>query len=185
VLNLPGVFALLTRYAPAPRVASPPPAGEKCAHPAGEKRRKDYIRTCPGPKSEAPADALSLYLSVPHTSGIGFAPSIALWHEIFCAVSARDMGTDRAAQRVMLMRMAQPALMPSPRCLDSAPAGMMQLCHRESVVQFINEVRCPWPPLPWAHPRARCVCPRCHLNPPHPTPTRPCSARRRCVRTLG
>jgi len=49
-------------------------------------------------------------------------------------------GTERAAQRVMLMRMAQPALMPSPRCLDSAPAGMMQLCHRESVVQFINEV---------------------------------------------
>lgn len=66
MLNLPGVFALLTRYAPAPRVASPPPqapAGEKCAHPAGEKRSKDYIRTCPGPKSEAPADALSLYLS--------------------------------------------------------------------------------------------------------------------------
>ena len=51
------------------------------------------------------------------------------------------VGTERAAQRVMLMRMAQPALMPSPRCLDSAPAGMMQLCHRESVVQFINEVR--------------------------------------------
>ena len=50
-------------------------------------------------------------------------------------------GTERAAQRVMLMRMAQPALMPSPRCLDSPPAGMMQLCHRESVVQFINEVR--------------------------------------------
>jgi len=50
------------------------------------------------------------------------------------------VGTERAAQRVMLMRMAQPALMPNPRCLDSAPAGMMQLCHRESVVQFINEV---------------------------------------------
>jgi hypothetical protein len=28
VLNLPGVFALLTRYAPAPRVASPPPQGK-------------------------------------------------------------------------------------------------------------------------------------------------------------
>jgi hypothetical protein len=51
------------------------------------------------------------------------------------------VGRDRAAQRVMLMRMAQPAMMPSPHCLDSAPAGMMQLCHRESVVQFINEVR--------------------------------------------
>ena len=54
-------------------------------------------------------------------------------------------GTERAAQRVMLMRVAQPALMPSPRCLDSPPPGMMQLCHRESVVQFINEVRCPSP----------------------------------------
>jgi len=47
---------------------------------------------------------------------------------------------DRANQRVQLMRVAQPALMPSPRCLDSPPPGMMQLCHRESVVQFINEV---------------------------------------------
>jgi len=47
---------------------------------------------------------------------------------------------ERAAQRVMLMRMAQPALMPNPRCLDSPPPGMMQLCHRENVVQFINEV---------------------------------------------
>lgn len=28
MLNLPGVFALLTRYAPAPRVASPPPQGK-------------------------------------------------------------------------------------------------------------------------------------------------------------
>jgi hypothetical protein len=46
----------------------------------------------------------------------------------------------RAQQRLMLMRMAQPALMPSPHCLDSPPPGMMQLCHRESVVQFINEV---------------------------------------------
>ena len=46
---------------------------------------------------------------------------------------------ERAAQRVMLMRMAQPALMPNPRCLDSPPPGMMQLCHRENVVQFINE----------------------------------------------
>jgi len=49
-------------------------------------------------------------------------------------------GTERAAQRVMLMRVAQPALMPDPRCLDSPPPGMMQVCHRESVVQFINEV---------------------------------------------
>ena len=51
------------------------------------------------------------------------------------------VGRERAAQRVMLMRMCQPAMMPSPHCLDAAPAGMMQLCHRESVVQFINEVR--------------------------------------------
>ena len=184
MLNLPGVFALLTRYAPAPRVASPPPQGKSVP----TRRVRSGVRIIYAPARAQRAKHLRtrfLSLSVPHTSGIGFAPSIALWHEIFCAVSARDMGTDRAAQRVMLMRMAQPALMPSPRCLDSAPAGMMQLCHRESVVQFINEVRCPWPPLPWAHPRARCVCPRCHLNPPHPTPTRPCSARRRCVRTLG
>ena len=41
----------------------------------------------------------------------------------------------------MLMRVAQTALMPSPRCLDSPPAGMMQLHHRESVVQFVKEVR--------------------------------------------
>ena len=54
-----------------------------------------------------------------------------------------------AAERVMLMRMAQAALMPDPHYLDSPPPGMMQLCHRESVVQFINEVRldCPRPPL--------------------------------------
>ena len=56
---------------------------------------------------------------------------------------------DRANQRVQLMRVAQPALMPSPRCLDSPPPGMMQLCHRESVVQFINEV------CPASCPRAR------------------------------
>ena len=48
----------------------------------------------------------------------------------------------RARQRVMLMRVAQTALMPSPRCLDSPPAGMMQLRHRKSVVRFISEVRC-------------------------------------------
>ena len=54
----------------------------------------------------------------------------------------------RAAQRVQLMRMAQGSLQPSPRCLDHPPPGMMQLCHRESVVQFINEVRCPRPPAP-------------------------------------
>mmetsp|Transcript_8131 Transcript_8131/g.16314 ORF Transcript_8131/g.16314 Transcript_8131/m.16314 type:complete len:318 (-) Transcript_8131:320-1273(-) len=46
----------------------------------------------------------------------------------------------RARQRVTLMRRSQQALMPSPSCLDSPPQGMMQLCHRESVVQFINEV---------------------------------------------
>ena len=52
-----------------------------------------------------------------------------------------------AAERVGLMRMAQAALMPDPHCLDSPPPGMMQLCHRESVVQFINEVRL-LPPSP-------------------------------------
>ena len=50
-------------------------------------------------------------------------------------------------ERVMLMRMAQAALMPDPHYLDSPPPGMMQLCHRESVVQFINEVRL-LPPSP-------------------------------------
>ena len=47
----------------------------------------------------------------------------------------------RAAQRVDLMCLAQADLRPDPRCLDGAPAGAMQLVHRESVVQFINEVR--------------------------------------------
>ena len=83
------------------------------------------------------------------------------------------MGTDRATQRVMLMRMAQPALMPSPRCLDSAPAGMMQLCHRESVVQFINEVRCsrPYPPSPRA-PSSGLALPQ--MSDP-PTPSLSCT----------
>lgn len=52
-----------------------------------------------------------------------------------------------AAERVMLMRMAQAALMPDPHYLDAPPPGMMQLCHRESVVQFINDVRL-LPPSP-------------------------------------
>ena len=47
---------------------------------------------------------------------------------------------ERAAQRVMLMRLSEPSLQADPRCLDNPLAGMMQLCHRESVVQFINEV---------------------------------------------
>ena len=58
----------------------------------------------------------------------------------------------RAAQRVDLMCVAQADLRPDPRCLDGAPAGAMQLVHRESVVQFINEVRArallPPPPRP-------------------------------------
>ena len=49
---------------------------------------------------------------------------------------------DRALLRVARMRVTQLALMPSPRCLDSPPAGMMQLRHRKSVVRFISEVRC-------------------------------------------
>ena len=58
MLNLPGVFALLTRYAPACSPCSfTPPQGKKCAHPAGEKRSKDYIRTC------RLALSLSIYLS--------------------------------------------------------------------------------------------------------------------------
>ena len=68
----------------------------------------------------------------------------------------------RAVQRAMLMRMAQPALMPNPRYLDAPPPGMMQRCHRKSVVQFINEVRYPRPrpllsPLPHAPHPARHV----------------------------
>ena len=172
MLNLPGVFALLTRYAPAPRVASPPPQGKSVP----TRRVRSGVRIIYAPARAQRAKHLRtrfLSLSVPHTSGIGFAPSIALWHEIFCAVSARDMGTDRAAQRVMLMRMAQPALMPSPRCLDSAPAGMMQLCHRESVVQFINEVRCsrPYPPSPRA-PSSGLALPQ--MSDP-PTPSLSCT----------
>jgi len=49
-------------------------------------------------------------------------------------------GGKRAEQRIRLMQLAQPTLQPSPRCLDAPPAGAMQRCHRESVVQFINEV---------------------------------------------
>ena len=47
----------------------------------------------------------------------------------------------RAAQRVELMCRAQADLWPDPHCLDAAPSGAMQLSHRESVVQFINEAR--------------------------------------------
>jgi hypothetical protein len=80
---------------------------------------------------------------------------------------------ERAAQRVMLMRMAQPALMPNPRYLDSPPPGMMQLCHRESVVQFINEVRCsrPYPPSPRA-PSSGLALPQ--MSDP-PTPSLSCT----------
>ena len=55
---------------------------------------------------------------------------------------AMDIQVERkwAEQRIRLMQQAQPALQPSPRCLDSSPAGTMQRCHREHVVQFINEV---------------------------------------------
>ena len=54
-----------------------------------------------------------------------------------------------ATQRLMQMRLAQAALMPDPHYLDAPPPGMMQLCDRKSVVQFINEVRAsrPHPPL--------------------------------------
>ena len=56
--------------------------------------------------------------------------------------SAMDIQAEgkRAEQRIRLMQQAQLTLQPSPRCLDSSPAGGMQRCHRESVVQFINEV---------------------------------------------
>ena len=87
MLNLPGVFALLTRYAPAPRVASPPPApaGEKCAHPAGEKRSKDYIRTCPGPKSEAPTTRfLSLSICPAHVRNWIRAVDCSLARNLLC-----------------------------------------------------------------------------------------------------
>ena len=57
--------------------------------------------------------------------------------------AVRGLMIELAAERVMLMRMAQAALMPDPHYLDAPPPGMMQLCHRESVVQFINDVRSP------------------------------------------
>ena len=103
-------------------------------------------------------------------------------------VPHRMLLAERATQRVMLMRMAQPALMPDPRCLDSPPPGTMQLRHRESVVQFINEVRCPTPRSPARAPSSYAcpdVPPYPHLTPPYPTlphltppyPTSPCTAR--------
>ena len=79
-------------------------------------------------------------------------------------------GIERAAQRVVLMRVAQPALMPSPRCLDSPPLGMMQLCHRESVVQFINEVPSPWPHSPRAAPSCVTPAPDALMTPSSPVP---------------
>ena len=77
----------------------------------------------------------------------------------------------RAAQRVQLMRMAQGSLQPSPRCLDHPPPGMMQLCHRESVVQFINEVPSP-PPAPNPRSRRPARVPMAPLSLPPPL-TRP------------
>lgn len=46
-----------------------------------------------------------------------------------------------AVRRVTLMRMAQPALMPSTLCADAPPEGMQR--HRESVVHLIKGVRYP------------------------------------------
>ena len=46
----------------------------------------------------------------------------------------------RATERVVRMRTAQGGKLPGPYLDVAAPAGMMQLRHRESVVQFINEV---------------------------------------------
>ena len=87
----------------------------------------------------------------------------------------RKPEVERAAQRLTLMRAAQPALMPDPHYLDKPPPGMMQLCHRESVVQFINEVReAPSPPRPTrsdGSPSAAPLCAPCPLPPPrHSTP---------------
>ena len=54
----------------------------------------------------------------------------------------RKPEVERAAQRLTLMRAAQPALMPDPHYLDAPlPPDMMQLKHRVSVVQFISDVR--------------------------------------------
>ena len=80
----------------------------------------------------------------------------------------------RAAQRVDLMCVAQADLRPDPRCLDGAPAGAMQLVHRESVVQFINEVRArapapaPAPPTPRARSRRLMIAPRYSLREVYP-----------------
>ena len=112
-------------------------------------------------------------------------PSLPLLPSTLCL--HLPAGIERATQRLMRMRTAQPSLMPDPRCLDAPPPGMMQLCHRESVVQFINEVRCPrphcplcptpscpvlplphalLPPLPRAPPPARNACPSAPTHPP-------------------
>ena len=84
-------------------------------------------------------------------------PSLPLLPSTLCS-HPLPAGIEQATQRLMQMRLAQPALMPDPRCLDAPPPGMMQLCHRESVVLFINKVRCP-----------RLPAPSCRLCPtPHP-----------------
>ena len=75
-------------------------------------------------------------------------PSLPLLSSTLC--SHLPAGIERATQRLMRMRTAQPSLMPDPRCLDAPPPGMMQLHHRESVVQFINEV--PHTPRPTPGP---------------------------------
>lgn len=49
----------------------------------------------------------------------------------------------RATERVVRMRTAQGGKLPGPYLDVAAPASMMQLRHRESVVQFINEVGLP------------------------------------------
>ena len=100
----------------------------------------------------------------------------------------RKPEVERAAQRLTLMRAAQPALMPDPHYLDKPPPGMMELCHRESVVQFINEVREAPSPTPHALRRLTLCCPPlCPLPPASSAPQHPraypqarCRARHAC-----
>ena len=75
-------------------------------------------------------------------------------------------GIELATQRVMLMRMAQPALMPDPRCLDAPPAG--KACCSSATA--CRPHRPHLSPSPHRHPRTPSPPPTIHTA-HHPPPT--------------